>query len=142
MKHRVITFRALVEREYLAKGIPKLGAFSIIYLATRVSIGSQRAAYNGTRVLPETANPLAVWAAATHGAELDRDAMLRAPQKSTPPSERACSEDVLRRLSIVSLEHVPANDAERRFHVVLAGDSGDDLHHVETALRSALAGGR
>jgi hypothetical protein len=81
-----MTFRELVDREYVGKGLCKLDAFSRIHAQHKVAFSSMRAAYSGFRVLPDTARSLRVWAAVAHGCELDELAMLSAP---TAPRRKA-----------------------------------------------------
>ena len=74
-----MTFKERVDREYLAKGLCKLDAFSRVHVQHRVAFSSMRKAYAGLRVQPDTARSLRVWAAVAHGVELDELAMMTAP---------------------------------------------------------------
>lgn len=76
-----VTFRALIEREYLAKGFTQKGALAKVHTEAGISIGSAEAAFRGTKVQSETADALVAWARRVHKVELDGLALMRAPAK-------------------------------------------------------------
>lgn len=98
MSTKLVTFLALVQEQYMALGFTKEAAFSKVYLESGVSRGSIRAAYNGTRVTPETAGDLLVWSRAIHKREVDVGALM-----SAPPRQRRKAGTLLGRLTLLDV---------------------------------------
>jgi hypothetical protein len=148
-----ISFRDLVQREYLSKGFCFEDVLGIVRLATRVSKGSIRAAFAGTRVQAETAERLCEWAVRTHRAALDVRVLYAAPTKKrmwrgagarlaqAPANDNGGPATVLRSLSVAGIVEHAGVSAQRRIHVALTCDSAIELDDVERALKSALGGG-
>lgn len=80
-------FRELVETVYIAHGFTKTNALAKVVLESGVSKSSAESAFDGWRVLPETARDLEVWAKRLHKVGLDLDALLMAPCRK--PRKRA-----------------------------------------------------
>src|SRR5690606_1988041 len=81
-----MSFRELVQTQYIAKGVCLMDALIEIRGTSKnpgagVSISSLRSAYHGTRVTPETATALVVWARDRHGVTLGYAALTSAPKR-------------------------------------------------------------
>ena len=83
---RNLTFRELIEREYLAKGLTRHDVACLVKVQSGVSFGAQRKAFEATAVKPRTAQDLAAWAFRTHKVKLDTMALVMAP---TRPRKRS-----------------------------------------------------
>jgi len=78
-----VKFRALIDERYIEIGICKERMLSKLHVEIGVSRSSIRAAYNGTRVSPESADALESWAARVHKVELDKESLVCAPPAVT-----------------------------------------------------------
>lgn len=74
------TFRSLVTEKYLPY-FSQTFAFRKIAVEAMVDPRSVEAAFDGTRVLPDTASDLEKWARHYHRVQLDVESLLRAPSK-------------------------------------------------------------
>lgn len=78
---KLTTFRELVEAEYFAKGKTATDLKRRLGDQYRVNERAVDNALAGTRVQPETALRLALWAEREHGVTLDKDALIFAPSR-------------------------------------------------------------
>jgi hypothetical protein len=77
-----ITFRDLVEREYIARGKSLAKLKALLSFRYEVSEEAAENALDGTLVHPRTAHKLAVWAQLEHQETLDKDQLIYAPTKA------------------------------------------------------------
>lgn len=79
-----MSFRELIQTHYVAKGIGLFAAKMTVCRESGVSMSALRNAYDGTRVAPETAEALIVWAQERHGVTLGYAELTAAPTRAVP----------------------------------------------------------